>query len=118
KKQEFLAGGRVASNYTRVRRGDIHDSVDDQGSRFAGAEAGPAATATASTAGWSAVGRFAFRGAAAASDGRKDDARGLHVIRPCDFETADVLGRDLIQGREAHTSGVVAVGRPFLRGVG
>jgi len=40
------------------------------------------------------------------------------VIDPRHLELADISRRDLRQWREAHAAGIVAVGRPFLRGIG
>ena len=74
--------------------------------------------ARAASAGRARPGRRASEapGAGAARGPPVGRGRGSHVIHPRHLQLADIRRSDLRERREAHAAGIVAVGRPFLRG--
>ena len=50
------------------------------------------------------------------SSSRYGRGRGSHVIHPRHIQLADIRRGDLRERRKAHAAGIMAVGRPFIRG--
>ncbi len=112
---QLLAVHRIHRRHPSVRRGDIHDAVDHQGRRLAGPVTRPKLNPARPPARLRLVPHRASRIPAGGRRRTTGETLRLHVIDPRDLQLSGVLRRDLLQGREPHGAGIMAIRAPLLR---